>query len=156
MKDVLLIAHTPSGNLEKIAGAIEEAIADLIRENALELRLQRSNPKDLDWPRLAKADGIIFLTPENFGYMSGALKDLFDRVYIDLLDKHQGKPYLLIVRAGSDGTGTVQAVESILTGLRWRATNEAVVLQGDFDTSFPAGAAEFAAAFAAGLEQGIF
>ena len=153
MKSVLFIAHTPSSNLRALSQGIAQACGRGIADNT---RVDVLSPFDVNSQHILAADGVIILTPENFAYMSGALKDCFDRCYIDLLGKTEGCPYLLIVRAGTDGTGTVQAVESILTGLRWKAVNDALVLQGEFDVSFIEGAAEFAQALVAGVDQGIF
>jgi len=131
-----------------IAGAGDEDIA------GIDIRLTeplRTGPDDV-----RAADGILLLTPENLAYMSGAMKDFFDRCYYPCLEETQGRPYGLIVRAGNDGTGTCAAVERIATGLRWRKIAEPLVCRGAWQESFLDDCASFGMQMAAGLEAGVF
>ncbi len=66
------------------------------------------------------ADGYLLGTPANLGYISGALKHFFDRIYYPCLEATRRRPYGLYVHGGSDTGGAVRAVESITTGLAWR------------------------------------
>ena len=52
---------------------------------------------------LLAADGLILGTPENFGYMSGMMKDFLERVFYACEGKVNGRPYALFVGAGQDG-----------------------------------------------------
>ena len=72
------------------------------------------------------ADGFILGTPENFGYMSGAMKYFLDRIYYDCSDKIDGMPYALYVCAGNDGTGAIRSVTTILQGLSVRQVQDTV------------------------------
>lgn len=168
-KKLLFIAHTPSENTLRLAKAMENGcLSDGKARNqgldkALEpniegkpLQFRRQTPFSCNPEDLASADGILLFTTENFGYMSGALKDLFDRNYYPILEKTQGLPYALVVRAGQDGTGAVRSVESITTGLRWKKASDPLVLRGDFKESFATQAEQFSEGFAAGLQMGIF
>ncbi len=58
--------------------------------------------------------------------------------------------------AGNDGTGTVAAVERIVTGYRWRAVAPPVVVVGEPDAAALARCEELGATLVAGLEAGVF
>jgi len=105
---------------------------------------------------LLGADGILLATPEHFGYMSGALKDFFDRTYYPVEGKTVGRPYALIVSAGTDGTGTCRAVERITRGYGWHAIAEPVLVVGAPDAGALSRARELGATMAAGLSAGIY
>jgi hypothetical protein len=150
-KHLLIVAHAPSDNTRTLRDAIERGARS---ETEIEVRVAaplQAGPDDV-----LAAQAIILGTTENLGYMSGALKDFFDRSYYPCLEKTQGLPYALHIRAGSDGTGTRRAVETITTGLRWRAVQEPLICRGTWDEAFAAQCEELGAAMAAGLAAGIF
>lgn len=107
--------------------------------------------EDLKW-----CDGFILGTPENFGYMSGAMKYFLDRVYYDCEGKVNGRPFALFIRAGNDGSGAITSLRRILTGLGVREVQEPVLIAGEFDESRLAECEELGLTMAAGLEAGIF
>ena len=113
-------------------------------------------PLDAGPDDVLKANGMILGTTENLGYMSGALKDFFDRSYYPLLEETQGLPYTLYIRAGLDGTGTRRSVESIATGLKWKAVQEPLLCHGEYKERFLVDCRELGTLMAAGLEAGVF
>ncbi|UAW97153.1 flavodoxin family protein [Halopseudomonas nanhaiensis] len=152
-KRLLIVAHAPSDNTRRLAEAALRGAQhpDLSDVQALWIPPLEAQPDDV-----LAADAIILGTTENLGYMSGALKDFFDRCYYPVLDVKQGLPCALYIRAGMDGTGTRRAVESIVTGLRWNWAQDPLVLQGSWQESFADQAQELGLYMAAGLDSGIF
>lgn len=128
------------------AGHPEVENVDLRVRDALE-----ATPEDLLW-----ADGFILGTPENFGYMSGAMKYFLDRVYYECLDRIGGRPYALFVRAGNDGGGAISSITRILSGLAVKEVQDPVLISGDFDEARLSDCEELGMTMAAGLEAGIF
>jgi multimeric flavodoxin WrbA len=152
-KRLLIVYHSRSGGTAEMA---EAAIAGA-REAAptsVEVRVRAALEADADDVR--GSDAILLGTPENFGYMSGALKDFFDRTYDAVLEQTQGLPYALFVKAGNDGSGAVRAVERIVTGLRWREVQPPIVVTGEVRDADLERCRELGATFAAGLEIGVF
>jgi len=105
---------------------------------------------------IRECDGLIIGTPENFGYMSGALKDFLERIYYELLDETPGFPYALFVKASTDGAGAVRSVERIVAGLKWRAVVPPLVVAGDLGPEHLEQCRELGATVAAGLAAGMF
>ena len=150
---LLVVAHGPSENTRRLSeavlrGARAPEIAGV--ETLLRPPLE-AVPEDV-----LAAQAIILGTTENLGYMSGALKDFFDRIYYPCLERKQGLPYMLYIRAGMDGTGTSRAVERITTGLRWRAVQPHLICRGAFREEFVGQCEDLGTLMAAGLEAGIF
>lgn len=148
-KHLLIVGHVPSANTLRLRDAVAQGAAVAAVETRI-LTPFEARPDDVLW-----ADAVILGTTENLGYMSGALKDFFDRIYYPCLELTQGKPYALYIRAGHDGTGTRRGIETIVTGLRWRAVRDPLICRGEFQESFVADCEELGATVAAGLEAGI-
>lgn len=153
MRQLLVIAHAPSPNTRRLLDAV---LRGATHPDVTPLAVRHVAPLQAVPDDVLGADALILGTTENLGYMSGALKDFFDRCYYPCLDQTQGKPYALYIRAGHDGTGTRRAVESIAGGLRWRAVREPLICRGDWQDDFVTAAEELGLYMAAGLDAGIF
>jgi multimeric flavodoxin WrbA len=151
-KNLLLVAHTPSPNLKILA---EAALSGAQHPDIENVSSRIIAPLETTADDVLSADAIILLTPENLGYMSGAMKDFFDRIYYPCLEKKQGMPCAIIIRAGNDGTGTRRALETILTGLKWRIIQEPLTCRGDFQEAFAGQCEELGMCVAASLDAGI-
>ena len=152
-KRLLIIAHAPSPNTQRL----RDAVVDGARQaQAIGVEIIAKSPFDTGPEDVLAAQAVILGTTENLGYMSGALKDFFDRVYYPCLENTQGLAYALYIRAGHDGTGTRRGVETIVTGLRWREVQEPVLCRGEFRDAFLSDCRELGMAMAAGLEAGVF
>ena len=152
-KRLLIVAHAPSDNTRRL---VEAVLRGARHPDVSGVAVRHAAPLEAGPDDVLAADAVILGTTENLGYMSGALKDFFDRSYYPILEKTQGLPYALYIRAGHDGTGTRRGVETIATGLRWRAVREPLICRGTFQEGFIAECEELGTLMAAGLEAGIF
>ncbi|WP_417514628.1 flavodoxin family protein [Minwuia sp.] len=152
-KQLLIVAHIPSDNTRRLRDAVVEGAS---HADISGVAVEALTPFEAAPDQVRRADGIILGTTENLGYMSGALKDFFDRTYYPVLEEKQGLPFALYVRAGHDGTGTCRAVDTIVTGLRWQPVQEHLVCRGDWDDAFVDSCRELGTLMAAGLEAGVF
>jgi multimeric flavodoxin WrbA len=151
-KRLLIVAHAPSPNTR----ALLDAAANGARSPEIDnVEVTALTPFEAKPDDVLAAQAIILGTTENLGYMSGALKDFFDRIYYPCLEKTQGLPYVLYVRAGHDGTGTRRAVETIVTGLRWKAVRDPLICRGEWREGFVGECGELGMLMAAGLEAGV-
>lgn len=148
-KNILIVAHQPSPNTKRLA---EAALRGCQHEDLDNIEAQLLTPFETTSKHVLEADAIILGTTENLAYMSGALKDFFDRTYYDVLEEKQAMPVVCYIRAGSDGTGTQRAIETILTGLKWRWIREPLICRGDWQTEFEDQVEELALTLAAQLD----
>ena len=123
MKQLLIIWHSRTGFNEQMAqaalqGAVNTAAA-LEQASSLHAVLKRAC--DVQPDDVLAADGYIFCAPENLASLSGEMKECLDRCYYRVLDRIQGRPYSIMIGAGTDGSGAARQLERICTGWRLRA-----------------------------------
>lgn len=152
-KHLLIVYHSQSGSTSKMAKAVIEGAQDkdVTGVDVRSLEALDATTEDLLW-----CDGFILGTPENFGYMSGAMKTFLDRTYYPCEDRLVGKPFAIFIRAGNDGSGALSSLRRILTGLKVREVQNPVMIVGDFDDSRLDECRELGLTMAAGLEAGVF
>ena len=149
--DLLVIYHSQSGNTERLA----QAIADGARTvHGVVVRLARAADVGANDLRLARS--LVVCSPEYFGYMAGAVKDLFDRTYEQVEQEMVGKSYAVVISAGNDGTGALTSVERIVAGYKLRKVQEPIIFSGAVSAEDLARCRELGCTLAAGLELGIY
>ncbi|MDP1619114.1 flavodoxin family protein [Phenylobacterium sp.] len=163
MKTLLIVYHSRTGGSRQMAQAAAEAVG---AEGEVEVRLLEAETATGD--DLIAAEGYIFVGPENLAAISGELKAFFDRAYYPVLGRIEGRPYALMVCAGSDGENAVRQIARIATGWRLKAvadpiivcthaqTPEAILAPKTIAPADLAVCAELGAAMAAGLALGIY
>jgi multimeric flavodoxin WrbA len=127
MPKLLVVHHTPSPAMDALLeAALNGAQNDEIEGVEVVIR-PALTATEVD---VLEADAYLLGTTANIGYMSGALKHFFDRIYYPCLQATQQRAYGLYVHGASDTTGAVRAVESIATGMQWRKIRPPVIVTG--------------------------
>jgi multimeric flavodoxin WrbA len=135
MKHITVIHHSASGGVRTLlsafcAGAHDCADADV--------RVRTRSADVCTRADLLASDALILATPENFGYMAGSMKAMFDRLFYacmaDTTDQGggvdsllAGRAYTTLVCAGNDGTGATQSIDRIVLGWRMKKVHPGVI-----------------------------
>ena len=153
MKNLLIAYHSQSGNTQRMAeAALSGAQNELITGVDVRLlRAKQATSDDLLW-----ANGLLLGTPENFGYMSGGMKDFLDRTFYPVEGKILSLPYAVFISAGNDGSGALKAIRRIANGYPFKEVQQPIIAQGEVTAQHLAACEELGMALAAGLETGIF
>ena len=153
MKHLLIVYHTQTGNTGRLAEAVR-AGAEHELLTGVEVRCltaAAAGPEDLLW-----ANGLLLGTPENFGYMSGAMKDFLDRTFYPVEGRILPLPYAIFISAGNDGSGALRAIRRIAGGYPFNEVQEPLIVQGEVLEEHLAKAEELGMSLAAGLDAGIY
>ncbi|RAN34526.1 flavodoxin family protein [Hyphomonas pacifica] len=161
MAKLLIIYHSRTGGTRQMA---EAALQAAQAETDAELkRAEDTQPEDL-----LAAEGYLFAAPENLAALSGEMKEFFDRCYYPVLGKLEGRPYGLMICAGSDGKNALKQAARIATGWRLKQvqppfiicthaqTEEDILAEKTIPEDALETCRELGAALGAGLEMGVF
>ena len=146
MSRLLVVHHSPTKSLQSlteavVAGAHDDTIegVEVVVREALDFARGEAGHRDL-----LEADGYVLGTTANFGYMSGAMKHVFDSTFLQiggaLSDDGSGKesagatakrPFGLYVHGRYDTTGAVRSVLSITGALGWKQGYDVLEAMGE-------------------------
>lgn len=157
MARLLIVHHCPTGNTRRLAEALSAGAHDEAIEGVDVVALP---PERVTADEINASDAIVILTPANFGYMSGLVKDLFDRTFLliggALSDTGNASsttggriPYGLCVHGRYDTEGAIRSVQSIAQALPWTQGAAVLSVVGDVTADDESAAYELGATMAA-------
>jgi multimeric flavodoxin WrbA len=123
MKTLLIVFHSLTGGTRQMAEAAARGAEAQSDVHVRLLPATKAQPADV-----LAADGYIFATPETLAAISGLMKDFFDRTYYPALERINGRPYAILICAGSDGQNAARPIERIATGWRLRAVADPIIV----------------------------
>ena len=153
MKHLLIVYHTQSDRTERMANAAYEGAC---HEDVSGVETRRLLCRDADADDLLWAHGLLLGTPENFGYMSGGMKDFFDRTFYAVEGKIAPLPYSVFISAGNDGLGALTAIRRIAKGYPFIEVQEPVIARGEVTADHLRQCHDLGLALALGLEMALF
>lgn len=153
MCTILVMYHSQTGNTERMAQAVAEGVQAMEGCRAMLKRAADTGLEDL-----MACDGLAIGSPENFGYMSGMVKDFFDRTYDQARGRKEvfKKPYVVFISAGNDGSGALRSIERICLGYQFKKVFDPVIARGEVREEDLARCRELGQTIAAGCEAGIY
>jgi len=175
MKTLLVVYDSVTGGARQMAWAAAQGAVDCAAEgenggagSAPGVTCRLLHADDATPDDVLAADAYLFVSPEMLAALSGRMKSFFDRAYYPALDRLQGRPYAVLVCAGSDGENAVRQIERIATGWRLKAvaapiivcthaqTPEAIAAPKTIGPDDLRRCEEVGATLAAGLAMGVF
>ncbi|MDF0531440.1 flavodoxin [Tsukamurella sp. 8F] len=114
MSGLLVVQHTPSPGVREMLERVVEGARDP-EISGVDVTVRPALVCSA--AEFLEADGYLFGTTANFGYMSGALKHFFDTVYYPSLDAVRGRPFGLWVHGNNDTAGAASSVLKLTGGL---------------------------------------
>jgi multimeric flavodoxin WrbA len=150
-KIMLIVYHSQSGNTARLASAVEEGASRI-----LSISVSKLPAGHVSSELLVSCRVLVLCSPEYFGYMAGAMKDLFDRTYEVAREHTAGKSYAVVISAGNDGTGALAAIERILLGYRMKRVQEPIIQRGEVVEAGLEKCRSLGETLAAGMDLGIY
>ncbi|HPJ96130.1 MAG TPA: NAD(P)H-dependent oxidoreductase [Syntrophales bacterium] len=151
MAKILIVYHSQTGHTARMAEAVAEGAAAIEGVTVIMKQAAEATAEDLLW-----ADGVAIGSPENFGYLSGMIKDFFDRTFYAVESRVFRKPYVVFISAGNDGTGALRAVERIALGYKFKKVYEPVIVRGDVKPDDLEKCRELGGVLSGGCQMGIY
>jgi len=151
MTEILIIYHSQTGHTEQLAQAVFEGAKAILDVHVILKKAAEASLEDL-----LTCDGLAVGTPENFGYMSGMIKDFFDRTYAGAQGKVFRKPFVIFISADNDGTGALRAIERIALGYKFKTVFKPVISRGKITEEILDQCRELGGTLAAGCAMGIY
>lgn len=154
-RGLLVVWHPVPSSIHALRDAVVAGVADAGNP----MPVWSLAAPDAGVEEVEAASGAVLVTTENFGMVSGLVKDFLERIYPwfeEVPNRRPGLPYLLVSKGGNDGTGAVRDVTRILTGLRWKEALPPIVVTGAVTDAHLAHVRDQAATLAAGLDAGVF
>lgn len=122
-KHLLIIYHSRSGTNQQLVDAIQAGVERDPGHVTLRIKTAfAADEADLLW-----ADATIFVSPEHFGYMAGALKDFFERTFYPTENQVAGRSISIVIGTGLDGQGALASIRKICTGYRFKEVQPPII-----------------------------
>lgn len=134
MRTLLIVWHSRTGTAEQLAHAAAQGALASDAARAGDVAVRMTDAASATAADLLDADGYLFACPENLASMSGMMKEMVDRCYYPLLGRIEGRPWALIIAAGTDGHGAARQWQRIATGWRLRAIADPMIVRTGADT----------------------
>lgn len=167
MKTLLMVYHSQTGRTQSLVqaaynGACASSVVLMGASSArssvddgTHIHVKLSHAREVEVSAVRHADALLLATPENFGYMSGELKAMFDRIYDAVREETAGRSYGLIVSCGNDGRGAQAAVERIMIGCGMVLAQDVLIVRGELTEADLASAYALGEYMAAALAVGL-
>lgn len=126
-KTVLIVYHSQSGNTEAAAQAVSAGVDSI---EGVEPLLKRASEATAD--DLIACDAVCVGTPDYFSYMSGMVKDFFDRVFYPTKGQVDDKICGLFVTHGGGGKAS-EGLENMCRSFVFKQVSETVSVTGKAD-----------------------
>lgn len=124
MAGLLVIYHSQTGNIEAMAKAVNEGALSAGATVTLKKGAEATSDD------LLAFDVVVFGSPVYFGYMAGALKDFFDRVFHTVRGKIDDKPYAAFSSRSARGKQALDNIDRVCNSFKLKKAFEGLVAAG--------------------------